>query len=356
MPSHGTSTSERNLSQSGLLTLYCLAIVAGSLLGGWLPLLVRLTHVRLQVAMSGVAGLMLGVGLLHLLPHGAAQLGSLDQAVGWTLLGLLGMFFLVRAFHFHQHGPLEEADPAAAGELQSSGCSHAGHDHAGHHHHGHGHSAGGAAQSGGRNPFRWIGIAAGLGLHTMIDGVALAASVRAETEATGQALGWAGLGTFLAILLHKPLDALSITSLMTAGGWPMAWRQAINAAFALMCPLGAALFLTSLMPLGGADGPIVGRALAFSAGTFLCISLGDLLPELQFHSHDRLKLSTALVTGVLVAWAIGLVEGEHVHFHGLVPHLETHGNSHAHPDAHQPAARQNPGDPHSPSEPNSPGE
>ena len=42
-------------------------------------------------------------------------------------------------------------------------------------------------------------------------------------------------------------------------------------------------------------------ALAFSAGTFLCISLSDLLPELQFHSHDRLKLSVALLLGLGVA-------------------------------------------------------
>jgi zinc and cadmium transporter len=39
-------------------------------------------------------------------------------------------------------------------------------------------------------------------------------------------------------------------------------------------------------------------ALAFSAGTFLCIALSDLLPELQFHSHDRFKLSVALLAGV----------------------------------------------------------
>ena len=38
--------------------------------------------------------------------------------------------------------------------------------------------------------------------------------------------------------------------------------------------------------------------LAFSAGTFLCIALSDLLPELQFHAHDRLSLSVALLAGV----------------------------------------------------------
>ena len=31
---------------------------------------------------------------------------------------------------------------------------------------------------------------------------------------------WCGMGVFLAILLHKPLDAFSITSLMMVSGWP----------------------------------------------------------------------------------------------------------------------------------------
>jgi zinc and cadmium transporter len=43
---------------------------------------------------------------------------------------------------------------------------------------------------------------------------------------------------------------------------------------------------------------VTAGALAFSAGTFLCIALSDLLPELQFHSHDRLKLSLALLAGM----------------------------------------------------------
>lgn len=306
------------MSSSALLALYCLAIVAGSLAGGWLPQVLRLTHTRLQVAMSAVAGLMLGVSLLHLLPHAAAELGSLDQAVAFTLVGLLTMFFLVRAFHFHQHGPLEDDDQPAGDACDHEHHDHAhgqGHDHPHDHHPGHHHHHGPSpALEAARHPLRWLGIACGLGLHTLIDGIALAASVQAESQ-PGHAAGWAGLGTFLAILLHKPLDALSITSLMTAGGWSVGWRQFVNAAFALMCPLGAGLFVLSLLPADSDRGQLVGQALAFAAGAFLCISLGDLLPELQFHTHDRLKLSAALLLGVLAAAAIGLVEGEHVHSH-----------------------------------------
>ena len=52
-----------------------------------------------------------------------------------------------------------------------------------------------------------------------------------------------------------------------------------------------------------------------SAGVFICISLSDLLPEVQFHSHDRLKLSAALLLGIVTAWAIGFLEPAHTHGH-----------------------------------------
>ncbi len=126
--------------------------------------------------------------------------------------------------------------------------------------------------------------------------------------------GWpAGFDVFLAILLHKPLDALSITSLMQAGGWTRRSQQIVNAGFALMCPLGAGLFLAGTDRLREQPHQLVGTALAISAGVFLCISLSDLLPEVQFHRHDRLKLSAALILGVLCAYGMRFLEPEHAH-------------------------------------------
>jgi zinc and cadmium transporter len=57
-----------------------------------------------------------------------------------------------------------------------------------------------------------------------------------------------------------------------------------------------------------ASGNGVAYALAFSAGVFLCISMSDLLPELQFHHHDRLLLSLALIAGLAVAFIAGQFE------------------------------------------------
>ena len=56
-------------------------------------------------------------------------------------------------------------------------------------------------------------------------------------------------------------------------------------------------------------------ALAFSAGTFICIAASDLLPELQFHSHDRFGITCAFILGLVIAWGSGLFEPDHHHDH-----------------------------------------
>jgi zinc and cadmium transporter len=264
----------------------------------------------MQFVMSFVGGLMLGVALLHLLPHALGSHISTDQAAGWTLGGLLVMFLLIRVFHVHAH---EHGDTGDVSDVHRHDHDDAGH--ADHHHHAgpceHQHDQP-AADHIHHHPFSWLGLAFGLSLHTLIDGLALGAAVAAE--ARGQH-GWAlfGLGTFLAVALHKPLDALSITSLMAAGGWSRGAIWIANLAFAVMCPLGALGFLLGARTLMEEQTVVVGCALAFAAGVFLCISLADLLPEVAFHAHDRLQLTLALALGVALAWGIGFFHPAHSH-------------------------------------------
>jgi zinc and cadmium transporter len=301
-----------------LLVIYCILIVGASLLGGWLPSLLRLTHTRLQLMMSGVGGLMLGIGLFHLLPHGVNEYVSLDRAIWWMMTGLLTTFFLIRIFHSHQHAPLEPslgpAEDAAPDEGLVSSPAHGDGCH-GHHH-----------PTSGKN--RWIGVFLGLSLHTLLDGAALAAGVLHDHEHSPDRLLF-GFAVFLGILLHKPLDSLSITTLMTAGGWKPGTQQVVNFAYAAMCPVGAALFYLGVRETPQQD-LIVGCALAFAAGIFVCISMGDLLPELEFHSHDRVKLTAALLVGVGVAYGIGYLEPDHVHSHSARPVDAEHHDHEAH--------------------------
>jgi zinc and cadmium transporter len=286
-----------------VLAIYCLCSVVASLSGGWVPMVVRLTHRRMQIAISFVSGMILGIGLLHLLPHSLEVLGSIDRAVAWMLTGFLFLFFLERFFPFHHHDVAED-EPHA----------HAHHDHGHHEPHDH-------AQLSSR--FSLAGAAAGMTLHGLVDGVAMAAAVKADEGSPMVAV--AGLGAFLAIVLHKPFDSLTIGTLMAASGRSAASRHVFNVLYALVTPLGVVLFY-AVASRAGHPQEGLGQALAFAAGAFVCIAASDLLPELQFHRHDRGVLSAALLAGIALAWGIGFFEGEG---HGHGEHGHTHATGHA---------------------------
>jgi zinc and cadmium transporter len=288
------------------LGVYLLLIALAALAGGSSVAVLSLGHRTMQVLLSFTGGVLLGVGLLHLLPHAALELdGDLDATMGWALAGFVAMFLLERAFHGHAHH---------AGD---SACDHSPADHQhGHHHHGHRSPAAST-----RGPWAWCGAFAGLALHSLADGAALAASVNADAAHGAGPL--AGVATFLAILLHKPLDAAIIATLMTGAGASRGLRLAATIAYALVVPLGAISFLVSLPLFGGEQTAVLGVALALAGGAFVCIAAADLLPEVQFHTHDRLLLTTALGLGLAMAWGITMAErsshGHSLHDHGGVP-------------------------------------
>ncbi|MGD9644087.1 MAG: ZIP family transporter [Pirellulales bacterium] len=348
------------MSSYVLLACYSLLVLLASLAGGWIPLVVRLTHQRMQLAISFVAGAMLGVGLLHMVPHALVELGSIDRVMLWALAGFIAMFFIERFFAFHHHDVPDDAP--AHGHVHAHEHTH-GHDHGhahgqGHahdHHLGHdraatvGHAAhasesphaiGESAQATEapqphdlverQQPLSWGGAAIGLTLHSLADGVALAASVEAERQLSGP-VAWAGLATFVVVFLHKPFDSMTIGTLMAVGGSSRRSRHLVNALFALAIPVGAGLFYLGASSSSTGMQTVIGVALAFSAGTFLCISSSDLLPELQFHDHDRVKLSAALVLGLAAAWGVGFLEHAG---HGHDGHGHSHGHQHEHVHDH----------------------
>lgn len=292
------------MNSNVLLTYYCLLILLVSIAGGMIPIWIRLTHRGMECAVSFVAGVMLGIGLLHMLPHALEQASAsvLPPAAAnmrvmlWLLAGLLTMFFIERFFCFHHH-------EVENGEVS---CHHGPE---GDPDHSHGHK------------LSWSGAALGLTLHSVIAGVALAASVAHGHET----IRLAGFGTFLVIILHKPFDSMTIATLMAHSGWSLTWRHVVNGLFALAIPLGILIFRFGLMG-EASGGETLSHALAFAAGTFLCIALSDLLPELQFHDHDRGKLSAALLLGLALAWGISQLES----------------TTHSHPPALPDAVLENP--------------
>ena len=282
-----------------LLIVYSTAIFAVSLLGGKLSAIVTMTHTRTQLVMSLVAGFLLGVAMYHLLLHSLEDIPGPhagEIAVGCAVLGVIMIIVLLRIFRFHHH----EFDQDAAQIPDHQGH----HDH--HDHHGH-------QDSKDVNPRSVFGVATGLGLHTITEGIALGASMRIGLiHNEGTVL--AGLGVFLAIMLHKPLDAYSIIGLMRVSGYGNRTCTLTNVGFALLCPLITVLTFLGVGLLSQLNEMhVIGYVMAFAAGVFLCISLSDLLPEIQFHSHDRGMLILAFLIGIGLAYALFHFESETMH-------------------------------------------
>ena len=319
------------LSPAMLLTAYCVAVGLASLAGGAFAASLKLSHRKLQFALSFVGGTMLGVGVLHLFPHAVILAleskgdtamthgglhASLDGVVLAVVLGFVTMFLLERFFHFHQH---ESPEHAGHHDCCDDGCD--GHAHASGHGHGHGHARPRKSVS----ELGWVGAAIGLTLHSILEGVALAAAILAADSHGGVGM-IAGLSTFLVILLHKPFDGLTVATLVRAAGRPAGFAHAVNAVFALVVPAGAATLWFGVSQSGG---DILPYALAFSAGTFICIATSDLLPELQFHRHDRVGLSAALLVGLALAATIARIESSVAQAHD---HSHDHSHDHDHSD------------------------
>jgi zinc and cadmium transporter len=296
-----------------LLGLYSVGLLLISLVGSRIPERFEMTHTRAQLAMSLVSGLMLGIAMFHLLPHAVLTLGvedGLNTVMAWVAVGLVTMLLLLRLFHFHQPD-----FPAVAEHVQEP-------DHGHRHNYNHDHEQQSHAldtshlHCESHAPYvdrvvNWRGVLVGLSFHTLVDGVALGAALLGAPH--GHAEELLGFGVFLAILLHKPLDAMSISALMRSGGASLFSQRLANVVFALLCPLGAVGFFLYASGDGSAATLIIAAALAFSAGAFICIALSDLLPEVQFHSHDRGKLTAVFLFGIVLSFLLANASSEHDH-------------------------------------------
>lgn len=268
---------------------------AAAYAGGASVALLRLGHRRMQVLLSFTGGILLGVAFLHLLPHATRACGGrVDDSAPWVLAGFFLMFLLERAFHGHAH---HAADPEHG---PVGGCDHG--PHAAHLPDAHEHLVEAPIGRGGAS---WYGAFAGLAVHSLADGAALAAAMDLSAGRGGLLSGVAPL---LAILLHKPVDAGLIAALMLKAGAPPGLRRTVNIAHACLVPLGAVIFLACLRGAGGGREEFLGAALGLAAGAFVCIAAADLLPEVEFHSHDRLLLSASLALGITLAAGITVAE------------------------------------------------
>lgn len=132
----------------------------------------------------------------------------------------------------------------------------------------------------------------GLGMHTLFDGVAIAAGFMIGTEL--------GLLLFLAVVLHKLPEGFTVASIVLATGRSRAAAVLAGAVLGGLTLLGAVV--TSAL----ADAH-VGYALALSAGVTIYVAASDLIPEVNREGGATLAWTVfgGLLLFGLADWALG---------------------------------------------------
>jgi len=244
------------------LALYCFIIFLTAFVGGAIPLVLpNLNDNRLKLFVCAGAGLLLGMGMLHMLPE-AAKLAP-NTFSFWFLAGFL-ILMLVELVVHHPHG---------------EGNSHY-------------HTAG-------------LATYAGMSVHGLIEGFALASTLM---------VGEMGPLVLIAILSHKAPQGFALTTILKLGKKTNAQILAFVTGVSLSGPAGAfvayALLKTDRLPSSA------GILLAMSAGTFLYIAACGLMPELHRSEAHRKKRLVAFLIGVGLSLLSGHVfEDPHSHAH-----------------------------------------
>jgi zinc and cadmium transporter len=246
----------------------------------------------LPYVISTAVGVLLATGAAHLLPEAVEALGNRSALWVTLVLTMLGLYIFERLFQIVS-GVRAEPLPEALAESPSEPTAEPSHDcddehpHGvasespiaalGHHHH---HGA-----------TRPATLLLGSFLHSLVDGTGIAAAFAVDPR-----VGWV---TALAVGLHEIPHRLGDFALLVHMGIARgraAWLAIAAGASSL---LGWAV----VAALGSGGSQQVAWLLPVSAGSFLYISLVDLLPELQAEHR------TAAVLGQIVCLAGGIALG-----------------------------------------------
>lgn len=136
----------------------------------------------------------------------------------------------------------------------------------------------------------------GIGLHSLIDGVAIGAGFEADFSV--------GLAAALGVLLHKLPVGIALTALLIHSDYDRSRTVIVVWIVALLTVvggLGAQLFLNDI------EYSTLGVFLAVSAGSFVYVGASDLLPE----THKDLRLSNIVLVlgGAFLIYFIARIMG-----------------------------------------------
>jgi zinc and cadmium transporter len=235
--------------------LFLIFIFVITMAGGWIPTLKPWSQKTFRMLISFCAGILLGAVFFHMVPEISPILG---RKMGFPImLGFLGIYVMEKFIMVH---PCEE----------------------------------------GACDYHKIGVAAyvGIGFHSILDGVAIGAGNMLNIS----------MVILLAVTIHKFPAALALSSILVKGG-EYSRKKILTSMFifALATPIGALVSMNVMNGLNNTD--IIGFALGISAGTFLYISIGDLLPTVHEEDEKKYLNLVLLFVGIFVMFLSTALEG-----------------------------------------------
>ena len=219
----------------------------------------------------GVAvGVLLGTAMAHLLPEALQSLGNRPAVWLELTLTVVALFCFERMFHL-----LSGVRPEPVADLAQQECSEI---------HAHGHAHGAARPS---------TLLLGSLTHSLVDGCSIAAAF-----VVSRRLGWV---TALAVALHEVPHRLGDFALLLH----MELSQRRAAWLAVGAGLSGVLGWAAVSAIGNVTTARVAWLLPVSAGSFLYISLVDLLPEV----FERRAVRESILQAAAIAAGAGLAIG-----------------------------------------------
>eukprot|EP01114_Cavostelium_apophysatum_P002556 TRINITY_DN12276_c0_g1_i1.p1 TRINITY_DN12276_c0_g1~~TRINITY_DN12276_c0_g1_i1.p1 ORF type:complete len:320 (-),score=45.16 TRINITY_DN12276_c0_g1_i1:55-1014(-) len=295
-------------------------IMATGLVGGLLPIRLRVKDRLLSFGNILSGGFFLAAGFTHMLAEAVEGFEKLEItfmgrelpfAYLLCMLGLLGTFFIERVVmggHKHTHSPIDFMEEANS----NSGHSHA-HSHQSQQEAELSRGIKKESQPDDASRSNMYMLAVLLSLHSLIEGIAL--GVEDTMEDTTKVL--------LAIVGHKIFDAFALGISLVKNNIQSSQLIKLVCLFSLTTPIGIALGITFLPnPNQNLLAEVVK---GISSGTFIYIALIEVILEEFENPKDRYLKFLLLLVG---AFAMTILSS-HGHEHGVHEHVEVqHSHSH----------------------------
>jgi zinc transporter ZupT len=237
------------------LTIFIYGLIAAvaEILGGGLVVLRKQWPAKVQEYLLALsAGFILALVFLELVPESIRSVGL--EAPAFMLLGYSVLHFFEHTIVGHLHFGEETHHDVMISKVAS------------------------------------ISTFVGLFVHAFFDGFAISAGMQFDF--------YLGLMIFVAVLLHKIPEGLTIASVMLAAEHPRKTAFLASAAIGVATMLG----IVSVFLLSAVNEQTVGIAFAFSAGIATYVGASDLIPEIN---KSRNRIIPLLVFGGMALFYAG---------------------------------------------------